>query len=54
VRGRVAGLSGLQPYLVRFGSITRLQAGPLASRGAADRLCASARSARIDCIVVAP
>jgi cell division septation protein DedD len=31
VRRRVSGLSGLQPYLVRAGSVTRLQAGPLAS-----------------------
>jgi cell division septation protein DedD len=54
VRGRIAGLSGLQHYFVRAGAITRLQAGPFASRAAADRLCASARSAGHACIVVAP
>jgi len=54
VRGRVAGLAGLQHYFVRAGAVTRLQAGPLASRAAADRLCASARSAGTACIVVAP
>jgi cell division septation protein DedD len=54
VRTRVSGLSGLQPFLVRAGAITRLQAGPLASRAAADRLCAAARSSGTDCLVVAP
>jgi cell division septation protein DedD len=54
VRTRVSGLSGLQPFLVRAGAITRLQAGPLASRGAADRICSAARSAGTDCFVVAP
>lgn len=54
VRTRVSGLSALQPFLVRAGAITRLQAGPLASRGAADRICAAARSAGSDCFVVAP
>jgi cell division septation protein DedD len=54
VRTRVSGLNGLQPFLVRAGAITRLQAGPLASRAAADRLCASARSSGHECIVVSP
>jgi cell division protein FtsN len=53
VRG-VAGMSGLQRHLVRAGAVTRLQAGPLASRAAADRVCAAARSAGHACIVVAP
>ena len=54
VRGRVSGLSGLQPHYVRAGSVTRLQAGPLASRAAADRVCAAARAAGQGCFVVAP
>ncbi|MEA3016885.1 MAG: uncharacterized protein QOI38_1607 [Sphingomonadales bacterium] len=54
VRGRIAGLNGLQHYFVRAGAVIRLQAGPLASRAAADRLCASARSSGAACIVVAP
>jgi len=54
VRGRIAGLSGLQHYFVRAGAVTRLQAGPFASRAAADRLCASARAAGTACMVVAP
>jgi cell division septation protein DedD len=51
---RVPALSGLQPHFVRAGAITRLQAGPLANRAAADRVCASARSAGHACLVVAP
>ena len=48
----VAGrLSGLSPSYVRAGAVIRLQAGPLASRAAADRACAAARQA---CFPVAP
>lgn len=54
VRTRVSGLSGLQPFLVRAGAVTRLQAGPLASRAAADRVCAAARASGTACFVVAP
>lgn len=54
VRTRVSGLSGLQPFLVRAGAVTRLQAGPLASRAAADRVCAAARVSGTACFVVAP
>jgi cell division septation protein DedD len=51
---RVAALSGAQHYLVPAGNVTRLQAGPFASRAAADRTCASVRAAGHACIVVAP
>jgi cell division septation protein DedD len=51
---RVAGVGSLQPQYVRSGPLTKLQAGPLASRAAADRVCSAARSAGHDCIVVAP
>ncbi len=34
-------LDGLQPYLVKSGDIIRLQAGPYASKDAADRACAA-------------
>ncbi|HYN45796.1 MAG TPA: SPOR domain-containing protein [Allosphingosinicella sp.] len=44
-------LGGLQPYYVRAGAVVRLQAGPLASRAAAERTCAAARVA---CFPVAP
>ena len=48
VQGR---LPGLQPYYVKTGSVTRLQAGPLASGSAAARACAAARTS---CVPVAP
>jgi uncharacterized protein len=51
---RIDGLTGLQPYLVKAGPITRLQVGPLANKAAADRLCASARGAGQGCLVIAP
>ena len=54
VRGRIAGLGGLRHYFVRAGAVTRLQAGPLADRAAADRVCASARAAGAACMVVVP
>lgn len=53
VSRQVSGLKGLQPYLVKAGPITRLQAGPLGSRAAAERLCGQVRSAAQSCLVVA-
>lgn len=47
-------LGGLRPIYARAGALIRLQAGPLASRAAADRACAAARSAGSACIPVAP
>lgn len=51
VRGR---LGGLQPYYVKAGAVTRLQAGGLANKAAADRACSAIRSAGNACLVVAP
>lgn len=48
VQGR---LGGLQPYYVKTGGVTRLQAGPLASGAAAARACSAARTS---CVPVAP
>lgn len=48
--GQVKGLSAYQPYLVKSGAITRLQAGPLSSSVDAARLCASIKAAGADCI----
>jgi uncharacterized protein len=53
VRNR-AGLKGLQPAYVSAGAITRLQAGPLASRSVADEACKSAKAAGSACLVLAP
>lgn len=41
-------------FLVNAGAVTRLQAGPLATRADADRLCASARAHGSACIIVTP
>lgn len=54
VRRRVSPLGGLQPVYVSAGPLTRLRAGPLASRAAADRVCAAVRSAGGECIAVVP
>jgi cell division septation protein DedD len=53
LKGRISGLGGLQPYLVKAASITRLQAGPLGSRAEADRVCKSAQAAGQGCFPVA-
>jgi hypothetical protein len=52
LRGRLG--AGLQPQYVAAGAVTRLQAGPLASRAAADRVCAAAKAAGAACFPVAP
>ena len=49
---RVAGaLGGARPSYVHAGAVTRLQAGPFASRAAAAAAC---RAAKVACDVVAP
>jgi len=53
LESRVSSLSGLQPYLVNAGSVTRLQAGNFDTRGQADRACASVKAAGNGCIVKA-
>lgn len=52
VRGK--GLGGLQPVFAPAGAMTRLQAGPLASRAAAEKACAAAKAAGSACFPVAP
>jgi TPR repeat protein len=54
LRAKAGGLAGLQPAFVPAGAVTRLQAGPLASRAAADKACASAKAAGAACFPVAP
>jgi cell division septation protein DedD len=53
LRGK-GGFGGLQPILSQAGPVTRLQAGPLPSRAAADRVCAAAKAAGSACFPVAP
>lgn len=50
LEGRVSALSGLQPYLVKAGGITRLQAGPFATRAEADSMCSRVKASGNDCI----
>lgn len=47
----VSALAGMQPYLVRAGGITRLQAGPFATRAQAVSMCSSVKASGNDCIV---
>jgi cell division septation protein DedD len=51
---RKAGFAGLQPIMTKAGAVTRLQAGPVASRAAADRICGAAKAAGSACFPVAP
>jgi len=54
LRAKAPGLAGLNPILVPAGAVTRLQAGPLASRAAADKACSAAKAAGAACFPVAP
>ena len=51
LEGRVSALSGLQPYLVKAGGITRLQAGPFATQTQAESMCKSVKASGNDCII---
>ena len=51
---KIGALGGLQPSYEKAGAFTRLRVGPLASRAAADRLCAAAKAAGQACFTVAP
>ena len=50
----VADLGRYQRFVVPAGFMTRLQAGPLANRADADRLCVALKTAGNACFVVAP
>lgn len=50
LKGKIGGLSAYQPYLVKAGPVTRLQAGPLASSAEATRLCGAIKAAGADCM----
>jgi len=56
LQSRVGGLSTVSHYLVPAGNVSRLQAGPFASRSDADAMCAKVKAAASGqgCIVVAP
>jgi uncharacterized protein len=54
LRTKVAALSPYQSFVVPAGGVTRLQAGPLPNRAAADKLCGAVKAAGNACIPVAP
>ncbi len=54
LRDRIPALVPYRPYIATTGRISRLQAGPLPSRIAADGLCTRIRSAGQPCITIAP
>jgi uncharacterized protein len=52
LEGRVSALASLQPYLKASGKLTRLQAGPFASRSAAETTCAKVKVSGQSCIAI--
>ncbi len=52
VSSQSSALAALQPYLVRAGPYTRLQAGPFQTRAEAQRACRAATQAGSECITV--
>jgi uncharacterized protein len=52
LENRISDLGSLQPYLKAAGSITRLQAGPFASRSAAEAMCGKVKASGQACIAV--
>jgi len=54
LKARVPGMRDLQPYLVHSGTLTKLQAGPIASGAAAARLCAGVKPTGNPCVPIAP
>jgi cell division septation protein DedD len=51
---KIPALAGLRPSYEKAGALTRLRAGPLATRAAVDKVCASAKAAGQPCFPVAP
>ena len=51
---KIPGVAGLKPSYEKAGAFTRLRVGPLASRAAVDKVCASAKAAGQACFPVAP
>jgi uncharacterized protein len=51
LQAKVGGLSGLTSYFKPAGSVTRLQAGPFASRASAEAMCGKVKAVGQACIV---
>lgn len=54
LKARIGALAGLEPSYEKAGPFTRLRAGPIASKAAAEKVCASAKAAGQACFPVAP
>ena len=54
ILARNAAFTSLKFFLVKAGAVTRLQAGPLGSKAAAENLCASIKAHGGACLVVNP
>lgn len=54
LKGRIAALTGLKPSYEKAGPFTRLRAGPIASKAAAEKVCTAAKAAGQACFAVAP
>ncbi len=54
LQSRIGALGPYQSFIVPAGTVTRLQAGPLPNRAAAEKLCASVKTGGNACLVVSP
>ncbi|CAN5805891.1 hypothetical protein BH11PSE6_BH11PSE6_11360 [soil metagenome] len=54
LKGQIGALNGLQPFLIRTGTLTKLQAGPLASAADVARVCAAVRPTGTPCVPIGP
>lgn len=52
LESKITDLAALQPYLKASGNVTRLQAGPFASKAAADAMCNKVKATGQACIAV--
>lgn len=52
LEGSIAELASLQPYLKASGNVTRLQAGPFASKAAAEAMCSKVKATGQACLSV--
>lgn len=51
LESKIGDLAGLTPYLKAAGNVTRLQAGPFATRGSAEAMCGKVKATGQACIV---
>lgn len=52
LENRISDLASLQPYLKSAGNVTRLQAGPFATKSAAEAMCNKVKAAGQACLAV--